>query len=233
MSSNDSGFTSGNPNAPNGTQVAFIKNNASISQTVYLDAGVYNLSFLAAQRVNYQTQNQESRSWSMAPDVGLIVPDSPVIVNNATYTIAYATYQSSNFTVTAGTHTVELLGMSPSTADSTAFIDEVAITPVVDSIVDGGFEQPALAVKCLPDRSQRLGLAVLGNGRRGQQWQRLRHELDGSPERPRGNAGRLPSGQRQHEPDRVPGRRHLPALVPGRPACDLPDELSGNRGPGR
>ena len=41
----------GNPNAPNGTQVAFLKNNASMSQTVYLDAGVYDLSFLAAQRV--------------------------------------------------------------------------------------------------------------------------------------------------------------------------------------
>ena len=59
MSGNASAFTVGNPNAPDGTQVAFIKNNGSISQTVYLDAGVYNLSFLAAQRVNYQTQNQE------------------------------------------------------------------------------------------------------------------------------------------------------------------------------
>ena len=38
------------------------KNNASISQTVTLDAGVYNLSLLAAQRVNYQTQNRKSRS---------------------------------------------------------------------------------------------------------------------------------------------------------------------------
>jgi len=44
VSANNSGFTRGNPPAPSGTQVAFIKNNASMSQLVYLNAGVYNLS---------------------------------------------------------------------------------------------------------------------------------------------------------------------------------------------
>ena len=136
MSANDSGFTVGNPNAPNGTQVAFLKDNASMSQTVYLDAGVYNLSFLAAQRVNYQTQNQEIEVLVDGAEVGddrsrkhhlCLLPD--VRISRSA----------------AGTHTVEFLGMSPPSADSTAFIDEVAIAPVVDAILDGGFEQPALA----------------------------------------------------------------------------------------
>ena len=63
---NGSDFTVGNPNAPNGNQVAFLKNNASMSQTVYLEAGVYNLSFLAAQRVNSRPRIRKSRSWSTA-----------------------------------------------------------------------------------------------------------------------------------------------------------------------
>jgi len=135
VSTNGSGFTTGNPNAPQGTQLAFIKNNASMTQSVNLVAGVYDVSFLAAQRLNYQTQDQEIEVLVDGAPYGEIVPAGT----------AYATYQSWNFTVTSGTHAVKLLGMSPAGDDSTAFIDEVSITPVVDSISDGGFEQPVLA----------------------------------------------------------------------------------------
>ena len=139
VSANKSGFTVGNSNSPSGTQVAFLKNNASISQNVYLDAGVYNLTFLAAQRVNYETQDQEIEVLVDGAEIGLLVPPST----------AYTTCQTSNFTVAAGEHTVEFLGMSPQTADSTAFIDEVTISPVVDTILDGGFEQPAMSANTL------------------------------------------------------------------------------------
>jgi hypothetical protein len=145
VSSNGSAFTNGNPNAPDGTQVAFIQDNGSISQTVYLDAGVYNLSFLAAQRLDYQTQNQGIKVLIDGALEGMIVPNSPVVINNATKSVTYSAYQTWNFTVTAGTHSVELLGTSPPSADSTVFIDEVTITPVQDSLADGGFEEPALA----------------------------------------------------------------------------------------
>jgi hypothetical protein len=141
VSSNGSAFTSGNPNAPAGMQVAFIKNGASMSQTVSLDAGVYNVSFLASQRVNYQTQDQQIEILMDGAEVGVIVPAGVVAPTNI---ISYVAYQTWNFTVAAGTHTVTFLGMSPSTADSTAFIDEVAIVPVVDTIVNAGFEQPSL-----------------------------------------------------------------------------------------
>ena len=63
VSSNGSAFTSGDPPAPSGNQVAFIQNDASISQTVNLDAGVYNLSMLAARRLNYQSQPQAIQVW--------------------------------------------------------------------------------------------------------------------------------------------------------------------------
>ncbi len=139
VSGNASGFTAGNPNAPNGTQVAILKNNASLTQTVYLEAGVYGLSFFAAQRVNYQTQNQGIEVLIDGAVVGTVVPASTT----------YAEYQTANFAVTSGAHNVELLGLSPQSGDSTAFIDEVAIAPVVDTVLDGGFEQPAQAANTL------------------------------------------------------------------------------------
>ena len=55
VTANNSGFTyvssKATANVPNGTQDAFIKNNGSMSQTVYFDAGTYNISFLASQRI--------------------------------------------------------------------------------------------------------------------------------------------------------------------------------------
>jgi len=147
VSANGSGFTLGDPRAPQGAQVAFIKDQGSISQAVYLDAGVYNLSLLAAQRVQYQTQPQAIAVLIDGAEVGMIVPANPVTSNNVNYTTFYAPYQSWNFTVaTTGTHTVAFVGQSPSSADSTAFIDEVAITPADDAIVDGSFEEPPLPV---------------------------------------------------------------------------------------
>lgn len=150
ISANGSGLTSGNPNAPNGKQVAFIQGNASISQEVTLDAGVYDLSALASQRLIYSASNANNENisvWIDGTEVGIIAPATPVQVNNSsTYTVSYNTYETSNFTVTAGSHLVTLQGMSAANSTNTAFLDEVAITPVVDALVDGGFETPALAV---------------------------------------------------------------------------------------
>ncbi len=135
ISANDSGFTNGNSNAPQGSQVAFIKDNANMTQTVYLVGGVYDVSFLAAQRVKFQTQSQEIEVLIDGANVGQIIPAST----------AYATYQSWSFPVTTGTHQVEFLGMTPAGDDSTAFLDNVVITPVDDTIADSGFEAPTLA----------------------------------------------------------------------------------------
>ena len=53
VAGNNSPVTSGNPNAPQGTQVAFAQNGGTISQAVSFTAGTYTISFDAAQRGNY------------------------------------------------------------------------------------------------------------------------------------------------------------------------------------
>ena len=56
ISGNNSGFTSGNPPAPQGSQVAFLQGTGSFSQTVAgWAAGSYVITFDAAQRGNFQT----------------------------------------------------------------------------------------------------------------------------------------------------------------------------------
>lgn len=53
ISANNSGFTQGNPPAPNGGQVAVLENAGFFSQAVTFTAGTYTLSVVAAQRVTY------------------------------------------------------------------------------------------------------------------------------------------------------------------------------------
>ena len=54
ISANGSAFTSGNPAAPQGTQVAFLQEKGSFTQSVAgWSAGTYTISFDAAQRGNY------------------------------------------------------------------------------------------------------------------------------------------------------------------------------------
>ena len=139
-SANGSTFTSGDPNAPDGAEVAYIQGLAFIKQIVNLDGGIYNLSLLAAQRVQNQSQNQVLEVLIDNKNVGTIAPPGPVKATP----YSYGQYESLNFQVTAGLHTVELLGTV--NADATIFIDAVTITPVVDSVADGGFEEPGLAV---------------------------------------------------------------------------------------
>ena len=55
VTTNLSAFTNASAYAPDGDQAAFIKNNGSISQSVYFDAGSYSISFMATQRIGYPT----------------------------------------------------------------------------------------------------------------------------------------------------------------------------------
>ncbi len=137
VSTNGSSLTSGNPAAPQGTQVGYISSNGSMSYSVYLDANTYNLSFMAAQRAKYQTQNQEIRVLVDNAQVGVVLPSST----------SYNLVQTSNFTVAAGTHTIQFIGLSPQSADSTAFIDEVSVSAAENSLSDGGFESPVLTAR--------------------------------------------------------------------------------------
>ena len=136
VAGNGSAITSGNANAPEGAQVAYIQGTGSISQSVYLDVGTYNLSFLAAQCVNHQSQNQQIQVTVNGTTYGSITPN----------TTGYTLYQTLNFPVTtAGLYTIQLNGTTPSTT-STALIDQVSIAAVQDSLADGSFATPALPV---------------------------------------------------------------------------------------
>ena len=99
--------------------MAFIKNTGSMSQSVYLTAGFYNISFMAAQRAKSQTQYQDTGDPGRRQRVGTVTPAGTT----------YGLYQTSNFTVAkAGLHTIEFLGLNPrGGSDNTAFIDEVQL----------------------------------------------------------------------------------------------------------
>jgi hypothetical protein len=120
VTGNLSAFTSLNPTAPEGEQVAFIQAAGSISQTLTLDAGSYTVSFFAAQRAN-QASTQEIQVLIDGKEVGRITPSGT----------DYGAYTTGVFTVAAGEHTLLFQGLNPQGGDNTAFIDQVVIAPGV------------------------------------------------------------------------------------------------------
>ena len=118
ISGNNSGFTSGNPPAPQGTQVAFLQTTGSFSQTVAgWAAGSYVLTFDAAQRGNYQASHQDFQVLVDGTVVGTFTPSGT----------SYQSYSTAAFTVTAGSHTIKFQGLDSAGGDNTAFVDDVAL----------------------------------------------------------------------------------------------------------
>jgi YD repeat-containing protein len=135
VAGNDSGFTSGNPDAPDGTQVGFLQGaNSTISQTIQLGAGSYTISFLAAQRENTQASSQTFAVLVDGATVGTFTPSST----------SYAQYSTAAFSIAGGgMHTVTFQGLNPNGGDNTAFLDEINIQLASSvSIGDPGFETP-------------------------------------------------------------------------------------------
>ena len=117
VAANGSGFTDGNPPAPEGAQVAFLQKTGSFSQRVAdWASGSYVITFHAAQRGNTGShQNFE------------VLVDGTVVGTFKTTSTSYQTYTTAAFTVTAGTHTIEFLGLNTAGGDNTAFIDAVSV----------------------------------------------------------------------------------------------------------
>ena len=139
VSGNGSGFTSGNPAAPQGSQVAFLQNQGTITQTVAnFAAGNYTLSFSAAQRANYGSSNE----------IFAVMVDTTVVATFDPSSTSYQTFKSASFAVTAGSHIISFVGMGPSGGDNTAFLDNVTLapssTPPTPVIGDAGFENVAV-----------------------------------------------------------------------------------------
>lgn len=117
ITANGNAFTSGNPAAPDGQQVAFLQGAGHITQTVQFPAGTYTLSFKAAQRGNYQASLQDF----------LVLVDSRMVSSYCPVGTAYREYMTSGFTVSAGAHVIQFKGLNSRGGDNTVFLDAVRL----------------------------------------------------------------------------------------------------------
>ena len=122
VTANDSLFSTGNPNAPQGVQAAFLQGTGSISQAVsgFVPGVKYAISFAAAQRATYANGGQ---TWNVKIDNTIIGSFSPAA--NATNYTTFAT----TFTASATTHTLAFTGTDLHGNDNTVFLDNVRIAP--------------------------------------------------------------------------------------------------------
>jgi hypothetical protein len=145
ISGNGSAFTSGNPAAPQGTQVAFLQNLGSFSQTLSI-SGPYSFSFQAAQRQNFQIGGAQSFSVSLN---GTLL---------GTFTPTGTTYQTFNIGVTtvAAGSTITFAGLvAPAAGDRTVFVDNIVATTAAP--------EPGSALLLIPGL---LGMAAVVRRRR-------------------------------------------------------------------
>ena len=131
IAANGSGFTSSNPVAPEGVQVAFLQEKGSFSQTVNgWTAGTYQISFQAAQRAG---QSQDFQVLIDNVVVGTFMPAGS----------SYQAYTTAAFPVAAGSHTITFTGLDDAKGDNTAFIDAITVSLAAAPVLgDAGFEQP-------------------------------------------------------------------------------------------
>jgi hypothetical protein len=141
VAGNGSGFTDGNPDAPEGTQAAFLQASGTFSQTATFAAGSYALSFGAAQRGNVQASSQTFEVTVDGAVVGTFTPAST----------SYAAYTTNSFTLTAGSHTIAFIGLDPNGGDNTAFIDNVQLSTATTGLQQGGFETPNVGTGAFGD----------------------------------------------------------------------------------
>lgn len=121
ISGNQSGFTSGNPIAPEGNQVGFIQQSGSISQALFLTAGTYQLSAWAAQRTVWQQQAQTVLVYIDSEQIGTFMP------KDSNYQPAI----TRTFTVAKGNHSLRLVGQA--SLDATIFLDKLSLQRVFSS----------------------------------------------------------------------------------------------------
>jgi hypothetical protein len=134
------GSNYGNPNAPQGTQAAFLQGSqASVSQSIVVEVGgTYAINFFAAQRMNDQQTFE-------------VLLDGNVIGDFDNYTsTSYSLLTTNTFAVTAGVHSISFqatnLDSNLNNGDNTVFIDESSIVSMaMPAVSDPAFEQPTLA----------------------------------------------------------------------------------------
>ncbi|MFT3782565.1 MAG: hypothetical protein QM790_11175 [Nibricoccus sp.] len=117
VAGNNSGFTSDNPAAPQGTQVAFLQGaTANVSQAITFNAtGTHSLVVSAAKR---------GGQWNVAVQVVNVCIDGTVVGSFTPQNTSYETF-TIPFSTAAGQHTLSFVGSV--NADATALIDDVVI----------------------------------------------------------------------------------------------------------
>jgi hypothetical protein len=136
VAANGSGFTSGNPGAPEGGQVAFLQQLGAVSQVTTLAAGTYAISFSAAQRGNL----------SSAQTFRVMVDGQVVGTFNSVAGTGYTTLTTSTFTVATGAHTIAFQATNINGGDNTIFLDAVGVVAQGTGLTDSGFEMPSVGL---------------------------------------------------------------------------------------
>ncbi len=112
-------FTSGNPHAPQGNQVAFVQGaSSSFSQAINFSTGTYSLTFQAAQRAvnGGETFN--------------VLVDGQVVGSFRPGGTSYSTFTTNNFALSAGSHTIKFLGAGSPGSKETALIDNLRLNTI-------------------------------------------------------------------------------------------------------
>jgi hypothetical protein len=109
VTGNGRAFTSGNRPAPVGTQVAFLQGRSQISQTIQLAAGLYAVSFTAAQRGNYEASSQTIELLFDGTIVAKFTPNGTAYAKSPMISIAVTT---------SGAHIVEFVRLNPNDGSS-------------------------------------------------------------------------------------------------------------------
>ncbi len=126
IAANNSGFTSGNSNAPQGAQVAFLQGISNISQTLLglVSGATYQVTFSAAQRNNIYGQ-QAGQTWLLQVD-GMTIGNYSPPESAQSYVDYNATFTASS----AASHTISFVGTDTAGGDNTVLLDNVRIAPV-------------------------------------------------------------------------------------------------------
>ena len=121
---NGSGFS--NPNAPQGTQAAFLQSDGGISQLLYgfTQGTTYTITYSAAQRPAPSQNGGES--WN-------VMIDNTVIATNNPGGTSYTTY-TATFVATAAAHVLSFAGTDLAGGDNTVFIDNIRISPSISQV---------------------------------------------------------------------------------------------------
>ncbi len=123
ITANGSLFNSSNPNAPEGTQVAFLQRVSAISQVVsgFVSGARYEVTFSAAQRAGQFQGPGQTWDLKLAPAILASYSPPKEATNYADYT--------AEFTASAASHTLAFIGTNLRGGDNTVFIDNVRVTP--------------------------------------------------------------------------------------------------------